>query len=169
MNREPIALSDIKSLDFLAEDILHEIRFNGCNFDENGEWIEHDKETYLTRYEEYIENAENNILEFRKSHIIKRLTLRTLCSMTIEEIQEKYLSGILNKACAMMRKQAYLHICAELSNEISDEYLKDLFTIRWRDNAMMWIARYENARRITRIEELKSNLSLKNNPGKQEE
>lgn len=62
MNREPINLSDIKSPDFLAEDVLHEMRFNGCNYDENGEWIEHN-DRYLAHYEEYIKNAENNILD----------------------------------------------------------------------------------------------------------
>ena len=141
MNREPIALNDIKSLDFLAEDILHEMRFNGCSYDESGNLIEHD-DMYWARYEDYIKHAENNILEFRECTVFKELSLHDFCKLTVEDIQETYLSEILPKACAIMRKYAYIFVGAELSPEISDEYLKDLFAIRWRDNAMLWIARF---------------------------
>jgi len=142
MNREPITLCDIKSLDYLAEEILHEMRFNGCSFDENGEWIEYDKETHLARYKEYIENADNNILEFRECKVFRELSMYDFCKLTVEDIQETYLADILPKACAIMRKLSCAYICAELSPEISDDYLKDLFTIRWRDNAMLWIVRF---------------------------
>ena len=64
------------------------------------------------------------------------------CQLTVEDIQKTYLSDTLPKACAIMRKYASIYVCAELSPEISDEYLKDLITIRWRDNAMLWIARF---------------------------
>lgn len=141
-NKEEIPLCDIKSLDYLAEEILHEMRFNGCSFDENGEWIEHDNDTRLNRYKEYIENAENNILEFRECKLFRELSMHDFCKLTVEDIQERYLADILPKVSAMMRKLSSDYICAELSPEISDDYLKDLFTIRWRDNAMLWIARF---------------------------
>ena len=57
-------------------------------------------------------------------------------------MQETYLSAILPKACAMMRMQTQVYVNAELSPKITDEYLKDHFTIRWRDNAMLWFARF---------------------------
>ena len=82
--------------------------------------------------------------------------MHDFCMLTVEDIQETYLSEILPKACAMIRKQAPVYVCAELSSEISDDYLKDLFTIRWRDNAMLWIARIGKS--DPTVEEIESQL-----------
>ena len=156
MNREAITLSDIKSLDFLAEDILHEMRFNGFCYNENGEHLFPNKDELPDLITEYWNTVEDNILEFRKCKVFRELSMYHFCMLTVEDIQETYLSGILPKACAMMRKQARVYVNADLSPEITDEYLKDLFTIRWRDNAMLWIARFSKPDPM--VEELKSQL-----------
>lgn len=142
MSREPISLSDIKSLDFLAEDVLHEMRFSGYCYDENGNHLFPTGDKLAALATEYWDEIENNILEFRKCTIFKEFSMLDFCKLTVEDIQETYLSDILPKACAIMRKYAHIFVGAELSPEISDEYLKDLFIIRWRDNAMLWIARF---------------------------
>lgn len=142
MNREPIPLSDIKSLDYLAEEILHYMRFSGFSYDENGELLSLKRDEMRARFDEYANTIHENILEFRECTVFKELSIHEFCILTVEDIQEKYLAEILPKACNMMRKQACVYVNAELSPEITDDYLKDLFTIRWRDNAMMWIARF---------------------------
>ena len=142
MNRAPISLCDIKSLDYLAEEILHTMRFSGYCYNENGEHLFPKEDELHTLIEEYVSSIKENILEFRECTVFRELSMHDFCILTVKDIQETYLSDILPKACAMMRKQAQVYVNAELSPEITDEYLKDLFTIRWRDNAMLWIARF---------------------------
>lgn len=149
MAQRQITFSDIASLDFLAEDALHEMRFSGFHYDEHGKWIPLEENSLEDRMNEYRQNREENILEFAKCSAIRALSLTELANMPLAEIQKRYLSEVLHKACGVMRTIAYCSICAELSLEITDDYLRDLFSIRWRDNAMMWIARWEGAARAT--------------------
>lgn len=152
MNRELITLNDIDSLDFLAEDILHEMRFNGSFYDENGNRL-FPNDDELSSFIRAQQNAmRENILEFRECPLFRELSITDIRKLTLREMQETYLAGILPKACAMMRKQASVFVGSELSSEITDAYLRDLFTIRWRDNAMLWIVQI--GKRSSSTEEL---------------
>ncbi len=56
-----LTLNDLEDLNFLAEDVLHEIRFNGYRYTEDGEYIQFSPEEGLTKMNEFIENAMGEI------------------------------------------------------------------------------------------------------------
>ena len=74
-NKEKIPLCDIKSLDYLAEEILHTMRFSGYCYNENGEHLFPREDELHALIEEYANSIKENILEFRECTVFRELSM----------------------------------------------------------------------------------------------
>ena len=87
-NKEKIPLCDIKSLDYLAEEILHITRFSGYCYSESGEHLFSNEDELPVLFEEYANTIKENILEFRECTVFRELSMHNLCMLTVKDIKE---------------------------------------------------------------------------------
>jgi hypothetical protein len=137
MRVETLGLHDIDDLNYLAEEILIELRHNGFLYDEEGNKCHFTKEELYSKNEEFIKNANENYLDFSDNETLKNISFSDALWMELCVIKEKYLKDILKKACRLIRKDT-MHNLMVVSDEVDDEYLNNLFALRWRENLKLW-------------------------------
>ncbi len=64
--------------------------------------------------------------------------------MTHQEIIDKFLKPYLNKARNMMRKGSYDFTPLKVSDDISAEYLDNLFALRYKENLKLWTIQFDD-------------------------
>ncbi len=139
-----LGLNDIEDLNFLAEEVLINLRFEGYRYDDDGNDLypplsdDEKRKERVKAMESWIEKMENNHpLEFRGNRELQKITFTEAIEMSFDEIKEKYLKNYLSMARGIMRKDTmYIGLMAD--EEVSDEYLDNLMAHRYKENLKLW-------------------------------
>lgn len=138
MKFEKIGIHDLELLDFLVEDIIHELRFKGYFYDEEGRYIcEEWSEEWGEKAVEWVKK-EDNYLDFRNNKELQEITFQEAMELSFEEIKEHYLKDILKKARGMLRKGTLASTPVYVGDEIDDEYLDNYIALRYKENLKLW-------------------------------
>lgn len=137
---------DLENLNFLAEDVLHELRFNYYFYNDDGDCIKYDnsenKDILLEKNIQLL-NDEKHYLEFRNNKELKKISFAEAVKISHKELIDKYLGRYLAKARGIMRKGSFPLTLMKVSNDISDEYLNNLFALRFKENLKLWTKYWE--------------------------
>ena len=139
-----IGKDDIEELNYLAEEVLMQLRFEGYRFDDKG----NDRFPYdenhshsEARHEALLAWMDtlkhDHPLEFRDNDRLHEITFGEALEMSFAEIKEKYLKDYLPMMRALMRKDS-LCIGYSVSDDVEDDFLDDLMALRWRENLKLW-------------------------------
>lgn len=74
MEVKTLGLHNIVDLNYLAEEVLHELRTGGYKYDDEGNYLAHSMtpEELSAKIEEFVKEAQNNnYLEFTKEELIR--------------------------------------------------------------------------------------------------
>ena len=139
-----IGKDDIENLNYLAEEVLMQLRYEGYRYDDDG----NDK----FPYQEGNENTDARVvamhtwmdslkddhpLEFRDNRKLQGISFGEALEMSYSEIKEKYLKDYLPMMRALMRNDK-LCIGYSVSDEVTDDFLDDLMALRWKENLKLW-------------------------------
>ncbi len=144
MRAKKLGLNDIEDLNFLTEEVLIKLRYEGYRYDDDGNDIysysddDEVRKERLKALESWMEKMENNHpLEFHGNRELQKITFSEVLEMSFDEIKEKYLKNYLSMARGIMRKDTmYIGLAAD--EEISDEYLDNLMAHRYKENLKLW-------------------------------
>jgi hypothetical protein len=139
MEVKSLGFHDIDDLNYLAEEVLLELRHNVYLYDEEGNGLRFliTSEERFSKLKEFQGEISNNYLEFKGNETLKNISFSDALWMELSVIKEKYLKDILKEARRMMRKDSMLDFMI-VSDEVDDEYLDNLLAIRWRENLKLW-------------------------------
>lgn len=144
-------ITDIEGLHYLADYVLFILKTSGYVFDEEGDNIveyhihqggEYSDLKMEEIWESHIEHRKESYLNFEENEELHKLSFSDACNLSFEEIKEKYLSDILQKARNIMRKGT-LHPFDVPSPKITDEYLDNLLALCWKENLKLWAIRWD--------------------------
>ncbi len=136
--------NDIEDLNFLAEEVLIRLRYDGYQYDDEGNDIyppsgdDAKREERMKAFMAWVEKMENDHpLEFRGNRELQKITFTEAIEMSFDEIKEKYLKDYLSMMRGIMRKDTmYIGLVAD--EDISDEYLDNLMAHRYKENLKLW-------------------------------
>ncbi len=129
MQAKVLGLNDIEDLNYLAEEVLMQLRFEGYRYDENGDekaFAKSENGSHKERTKEMIEWIEmlehNHPLSFRGNEELMKIPFTYALEISFDEIKEKYLKDYLPMMRGIMRKDTMLigYIAGE---EISDDLI----------------------------------------------
>ncbi len=147
MFEKTIGKDDIEDLNFLAEEVLMRLRFEGYRYDDNGNDMfpyrdrEENKDERFAARDIWMDNLGDNPLEFRNNRKLQEITFDEALEMSFAEIKEKYLKDYLPMMRALMRKDN-LCIGYSVSEEVTDDFLDDLMALRWKENLKLWTVQW---------------------------
>ncbi len=153
MNTQPneLDITDIEGLHYLADYVLSMLEMSGYLYDEEGNNIVEyhidqggkDSDSKLEAiWKTHNAHRMESYLNFRENEELHKISFSDVCNLSFEEIKNKYLSDILQKARNIMRKGT-LHPFDVPSPKISDEYLDNLLALCWRDDLKLWAIRWD--------------------------
>lgn len=144
MQAKVLGLNDIEDLNYLAEEVLMQLRFEGYRYDENGDekaFAKSENGSHKERTKEMIEWIEmvehNHPLSFRGNEELMKIPFTYALEISFDEIKEKYLKDYLPMMRGIMRKDTML-IGYMAGEEISDDYLDNLMALRYKENLKLW-------------------------------
>ncbi len=144
MNTKKIGKDDIENLNFLAEEVLMQLRYEGYRFDNEGndkfpyQENNDNKEARDAAMRAWVDSLnEDHSLEFRDNRTLQQITFGEALEMPYTEIKENYLKDYLPMMRALMRKD---NLCVgySVSDDVSDDFLDDLMALRWKENLKLW-------------------------------
>lgn len=144
MQTRIIGKDDIENLNYLAEEVLMQLRYEGYRYDDEGndkfpyQEGNENSDTRLAAMQVWMESLkEDHPLEFRDNRKLQGITFGEALEMSFAEIKEKYIKDYLPMMRALMRKDN-LCIGYSVSDEVTDDFLDDLMALRWRENLKLW-------------------------------
>lgn len=145
MDSKKIGINDIEDLNYLAEEVVVGLRYDGFNFDEEGKNIYMERpsdEEALQKITEWYEKK-NNPLEFRTNEELQKLTFSDALEISFDEIKEKYLKDYLPMMRGIMRKDSMM-IGLAVDDTVTDEYPDNLLALRYKENLKLWTMQWGN-------------------------
>lgn len=122
-NREILTLRDIEELNYLAEEVIVDLKY--CN-------------------PAYVGEA---YLDFRENEELQKLTFQDALGLTLREVKEKYIGAILPIAREICRKDPQVKYGMVVSDEVDDAYLDNLLALRWKENLKLWTIQWDMMKR----------------------
>ena len=146
MKYKVLTLNDLEDLNFLAEDVLHELRFHPYMYTDDGDYNSHyDAKERMELQELLIDEVKQSRfpLEFRNNKMLEQISFEEAVHMSHQKIIENFLKDYLQKFRGVMRKGSFPLTPFVVSEEITDNYLDNLFALRYKENLKLWTLQYK--------------------------
>ena len=170
MNFKTLYIEDLEDLNYLAEEVLHDIRFHGYLYNDDGKDISDTCRCKPELLEEHMKLIENSQfpLEFRNNKELMKLSFEDAFELTHKQIIDKYLKPYLSKFRGMMRNGEHLRALMIVDESVSDEYLDNLFALRWKENLKLWCKYYEEDKIMDRNPSFEVEIQLRDDLSQEE-
>lgn len=135
-----IMINDLDFLNYMAEEILVNLRFDRFKYSADGNYIFMDPDIFHAKeyFEKYKEHSKHDYLNFRECEELKKIAFYDALEISFEEVINKYLKDDLSLMRAIARKGTWDVGAPILDDSITDDYLDQLFALRWKENLKLW-------------------------------
>ena len=136
---------DIEDLNYIAEEIIVGLRYMRYRYDEEGNYLEFDDTTTYREdaLKQMVADSRTDYLNFQECEELRKIPFITAVEMTFAEIKDKYLKDDLKMMRNILRKGSWEATDISVDASVTDEYLDNLFALRWKENLKLWTMQWE--------------------------
>lgn len=138
MEMKVLTVCDLEALNDAAEEIITAMWMVYYEYDNDGNYIAADfsMDELVQKMKACKARVHTHPLSFSYNEELQNISFYDAVEMPLREIKEKYLKEYLPMLRGIIRKDSML-LGYAASDEISDDYLDDLFALRWRENVKL--------------------------------